>query len=154
MVSVGPAVQTDLGQLVANLHKAKQDIPGVSQQLLVKTGEEIAERMRYYVPVKTGRLRQSIRVITEPGRVVVGPVGVDYALYVEYGTGSRGEFATLKQKNNVTMMKVQGKWVPLKRQTGQRAQPYMRPAAEDVLAPMGAKWSEAGARLIRGQDVA
>lgn len=149
---MGPAAQSDLGSLVQTLHRAGKDIKGEAQQILEKTGEEIAEKMRQYVPVDTGRLKASIRVISEPGRVTVGPVGVDYAYYVEYGTGSRGEMAELKPgKNNTTMIKAGNKWVVLKKPKGQRAQPYMRPAAYEVLTPLGVPYAEAGKRLIKGQ---
>jgi HK97 gp10 family phage protein len=148
---IGPAVKSDLGELVQALHSASRNIQHEAQEILEKTGEEIAEKMRAIVPVDTGRLKASIRVITEPGRVTVGPVGVEYAYYVEYGTGSRGEFAQLKTKNNTVMIKTRGQWVPLKKPTGQRPQPYMRPAAVEVLQPLGVPYAEAGARLIKGQ---
>lgn len=148
---MGPAARSDLGSLVQALHNAGQDIKQEAQEILEKTGEEIAEKMRAYVPVDTGRLKESIRVISEPGRVTVGPVGVEYAYYVEYGTGSRGEMAELKPgKNNTMMFKQKGQWVVLQKPKGQRAQPYMRPAAYEVLTPLGVPYAEAGKRLIKG----
>jgi len=57
-------------------------------------------RMKQIVPVDTENLRDRIEALPDGDRYTVGPRGVDYAGYVEYGTSKM------------------------------RAQPYVRPAAE------------------------
>lgn len=49
--------------------------------------EDVQEDMRAFVPVDSGRLRDSIRVEEAGSGLNVGPGDeVDYAMYVEYGT--------------------------------------------------------------------
>jgi HK97 gp10 family phage protein len=82
-------------------------------------------------PVDTGALRDSIGVtITQTGKTVVGSVAptMDYASYVEYGTGRRGSPAPYPHVET---------W------PGQVAQPYMRPAFDES--------QDAVKELFRGQ---
>lgn len=77
----------------------------------------IQEAAQRYCPVETGALRDSITVeLSETGKTVVGTVAphTDYASYVEYGTGRRGDPA-----------------VPHTDKPGQSPQPYMRPAMDE-----------------------
>jgi HK97 gp10 family phage protein len=78
----------------------------------------IQQRAQELCPVDTGALRESIAVeIDASGKTVVGRVvaGVDYAEYVEFGTGSRGDPAVPHRPD----------W------PGMPAQPYMRPALDE-----------------------
>lgn len=74
-------------------------------RVVQNTKEEVVEVARRYVPVHTGKLRDSISgTVRVEGRGLVLLVGspVEYAYYVEHGTSS------------------------------QSAQPYLRPALEEV----------------------
>lgn len=61
------------------------------EKALDELGNKIVARAQSLVPTDTGRLRSSIRVVAK-GRDAAGPhvdvgaEGVDYAVYVEYGT--------------------------------------------------------------------
>lgn len=71
-----------------------------------------------YAPVRTGALRDSIMTeLIESQYSIRGRVGphVDYADYVEYGTGQRGDPSVAHRPD----------W------PGMAAQPYMRPALDE-----------------------
>ena len=76
-------------------------------------------------PVETGLLRDSISVqLIEGDKTVsasVGPRGVDYANYVEYGTGRRGSESAGAGPYPYKMS-----W------PGMAAKPYMRPAVDEA----------------------
>lgn len=77
----------------------------------------IEDAAKGYCPVDTGALRESITSeIDTSGSTVVGHVGphMDYAEFVEFGTGQRGDPA-----------------VPHGDTLGQFPQPYMRPALDE-----------------------
>lgn len=83
---------------------------------VAKAAFDIEGQAKTLAPVDTGNLKNSIQ--TEPGESdltkYVGP-HTDYAIYVEYGTGRRGDPA-----------------VPHSDVAGMAPRPYMRPAAERV----------------------
>ncbi|MFC5468414.1 HK97-gp10 family putative phage morphogenesis protein [Cohnella suwonensis] len=78
-------------------------------------------------PVNDGQLRNSIKAETkEEGGNVVGRVftNLEYAAYVEYGTGQRGEDSPSPPKSPEDIYHRQD-W------TGMPAQPYLYPAARE-----------------------
>lgn len=75
-------------------------------------------------PVDTGALRSSIHPeVTKIGKEVVGRVytSLEYAMYVEFGTGVRGNGSYPYEVNGLGYSSEHG---------GQVAQPYMYPALE------------------------
>jgi HK97 gp10 family phage protein len=83
-----------------------------AEQVVAETAQNIEAHARTIVPVDTGRLRASIATTRDaPLQASIGPRGVEYCVYVEYGTYKS------------------------------RAQPYMRPAAEQARAPFIAAMS-------------
>ena len=66
----------------ARLNRVAAQIEARADALQERWGDTVAEEMRSRVPVRTGRLRDSIHQ-TEPGVVVVG---ADYGVYVDRGT--------------------------------------------------------------------
>lgn len=76
----------DLTNLAADLQKAADNAETSVHDVLLSMADEIAEEMRIEAPVDTGKLRDSIRVKDMGDHIVIGPEGVDYAVYVEYGT--------------------------------------------------------------------
>lgn len=78
----------------------------------------IEDSAKNYCPVDTGALRDSITSeVDASGQTVVGRVGphVDYAEFLEFGTGERGDPSVPHNQN----------W------PGMAAQPYMRPALDE-----------------------
>lgn len=89
----------------------------------LKDGAEfITARSKQIVPVRTGALKRSISMdeLDAPRKgYTIGP-DTYYDVYVEFGTGTRGEGATVFGKKWKTKIR------------GQRAQPYMRPALAEA----------------------
>jgi HK97 gp10 family phage protein len=85
--------------------------------------ETVKDRAQALCPVDTGALRESITVeVDASGRTVVGTVGphVDYAAYVEFGTGERGAASAGAGAG------------PYGDHPGQAAQPFLRPAFDET----------------------
>lgn len=114
-----PVATADLTRLIDRLHQAGAQAPDMAQQVLEEAGNDIADGMRARVPVRTGRLYMSITVMKYRGKVVVGPVDVPYALYVEYGTSRMA------------------------------ARPYIWPAAQDWVNRTNKMMGERAVKLIR-----
>lgn len=152
------AATADLTNLIRTQNQAKRDAPKMAQDYLDRTGQKIAERMRQLAPVKTGALRNSIRVITQPGKVQVGPFGIPYAAFQEFGTGTRGEFGgqmyeIRPKKAENLVFQVNGRWVSTKlvRHPGVPAHPYARPAAREVLGKLGDELAKTAAAKAVGK---
>jgi HK97 gp10 family phage protein len=64
-------------------------IAGATQDAISEFADDVVNHMKGVVPVDTGKLRDSISKEVNGMNVTVGPRGVDYAAFVEYGT-SRG----------------------------------------------------------------
>ena len=96
--------------------------PGVraSVEAACKLMEDEAKRL---CPVDTGRLQDSIATtIDDSGKTIIGRVGTDveYAVFVEYGTGLRGAASAGAGE---------GPYSPT--WPGMPAQPYLRPALDN-----------------------
>jgi len=89
----------------------------------LKDGAEfITARSKQIVPVDTGALKRSISMdeLEAPRKgYTIGP-DTHYDVYVEFGTGTRGEGTAVFGKKWKTKIR------------GQRAQPYMRPALAEA----------------------
>lgn len=86
--------------------------------------QTIQQRAQGLAPVDTGALRDSITVeINDSGKTVIGTVGphVDYAAYVEFGTGIAGASSP-----GAGAGPYNPNW------PGMPAQPYMRPAFDET----------------------
>lgn len=85
-------------------------------------GKLIEDEAKLLCPVDTGALQASITTeVTEGDRTVtasVGPRGIGYAAFVEYGTGERGAASEGAGAG------------PYGNTAGQAAQPFMRPAID------------------------
>lgn len=88
-------------------------------------------------------------------KTIVGP-NVEYGVYQEYGTGSRGEFPGQaymirpKRAGGLLAFKIGNKTVYSRsvRHPGIKAHPFMRPAIEAVLGTLAGDMAERGALLI------
>ena len=111
-------VMTDVQGLTDGFLKSRYGAGKKIQKLLESKADELVEEMQAVVPVRSGRLRNSIRKNVSPGRVVVGPVDVEYAAYVEYGTSKM------------------------------KAQPYVRPSLDKILDTLGPDAAKIGAQMF------
>ena len=110
-------------------------------QIIHDAAKEVQYLATMYAPIRTGALRSSIVVEFNPVQIeaLVYPTA-RYAKYMEYGTGSRGEFGgspyviTPKRASRLRF-KVGGKVVYAKKvvHPGVSPRPFMRPAAERVI---------------------
>ena len=135
-----PAAYADLSALVADFRNARRMAKPESEKVLDKVGKRVEILMRQYAPKDTGRLSQSIRMLKEPGRRTISPVGVEYAVYQEFGTGIRGEFPA-------GMIEIK-KGTQTYKSPGVRPQPFARPAARDALETMVGDYLTLGVTLI------
>jgi HK97 gp10 family phage protein len=117
------AAALDLVQLAADLIKAGANAPEAADKVLSQSAEQILVNMKQRTPVDTGRLRNSETIQAKPGMYVVGPVGVPYAIFVEFGTRNM------------------------------RAQPYVRPAVQQYLDDLGANVADVGVQMILGKGL-
>lgn len=87
------AASADLTALAQDLARASgNSIVTAAQQVIQQSALEVQAAAQAAAPVKTGALRDSITVsYPDPLTAVIGPK-VDYGVYQEFGTGSRGEF--------------------------------------------------------------
>ena len=75
-------------ELIKKIQSISADSGKVLDRALLKGGESIRGNAVLLCPVDTGELRQSVRVQRlSPGVVIVG-TNKEYAVYVEYGTGT------------------------------------------------------------------
>lgn len=109
----------------------KLDVLGGNSTKALKTGvlqaaKQVQGGAKELTPVDTGRLRNSIQAsVEEKGGEVIGKVStnVEYAAYLEFGTGKLGEESPSPPKSNGNLNYRQD-W------QGMPAQPFMYPAAK------------------------
>lgn len=150
------AAYADLTQLVSDLRFAHETIEKASEEILDEVSTKIETLMKQYAPMKTGRLSQSIRTIRSTGRRDIGPHGVPYAVYQEFGTATRGEFGGTMYKirpktpGGRLHFQVDGKWVSAKEvnHPGIPPHPFARPAARQALDNIAQTFATKGVELI------
>jgi HK97 gp10 family phage protein len=150
----------DLTNLAKDLFKASENAEAATQGLLESAGNSIAADAKSRVRVKTGKLKNSINVKSEPLKVTVGPDEF-YGTFIEYGTGTKGEFPgamyEIRPKNgSVLAFKVGGKQVFARsvKHPGIKAYPFMRPATEQWVDDLPADMAHVGVMLISGHNPA
>lgn len=122
----------------ADFNKATADVNAWSQHKMQRIKDVVNETSinvqngaKRRCPVDKGRLRSSIAIepVSGPGYAVRVGTKVKYAPYVEFGTGIFSEHPTIQGR--------QTPWVYPKRgggfvyTKGQKAQPFLHPAAEE-----------------------
>lgn len=113
-----------LEELFATLSGLGGDIKESSRKGLERGAKKIQKNAKYLAPVKTGQLRNSIKTksqTTQDGAKAQVYTNLEYAPYVEFGTGVRGASSHV-EKPEETDIHYNARWM------GQRAQPYLTPA--------------------------
>lgn len=155
------AAVADLTKLVANLRYAHQNIKAVSEAILDETSDAVLALMQEHAPVRHGRLRASLRVVKTPGKRVIGPQGVPYGKFQEFGTGIRGEFPTSmyvirpKTPGGKLHFQVNGKHVTASEvhHPGIPPNPFVRPSAKQGLEGLSQKYgTRASALIVQGKQ--
>lgn len=83
---MGDTTVRGVSETVAALKRVARALEQVGQVEADRTAQTTADDMRRRAPVDTGRLRSRIDVRQVGDRVLVGPDGVEYAAFVEFGT--------------------------------------------------------------------
>lgn len=96
---------------------------------LTRSGELVRDRARTKCPVRTGYLHDHIEYTVEGDSALVG-TSVEYAPYVEFGTGSRGDPSVphTDKKQWTYYSKELKQFVTT---SGQEKHPYLVPALKD-----------------------
>ena len=138
MTSVASA---DIARLAEALRTSGKQADVTTMDVLVNSSNYLKAEMEARVPVRTGRLRQSIAVRQTSESVTVGP-NTEYAGFVEFGTKPH---IILPKKGKALAFMVGGQAVVVKKvnHPGTRAQPYVRPAFESWVDTLGGLVAEA-----------
>lgn len=150
-----PVIFFDITSLVNDLQQVSElSNDQITANVLNDIGQEIALQAKSNAPVKSGALRNSITYFVQDGKLTI-EADVPYSMFVEFGTGTRGEWPgsayTIRPKNaKVLAFQVGNKMVFTKKVThpGIKAKPYLRPAAIEVMGPLLTKLADRGQALI------
>lgn len=138
MSSVGSA---DLYKLAGALKESAQNSATVSQTSILSSASFIKADMEQRVPVRTGRLKQSIAIRVEGDQVIIGP-HTEYANFVEFGT--RPHIIKAKNKKALAFRGPNGMvFVKQVHHPGTKPHPYVRPAFEDWVQTLGTNAAQA-----------
>ncbi len=83
-------IHFDTRDVMDKLGKISENLTSGLQVALGEAGELVRKDAVMNCPVDTGRLRQSITSHVEGNSAIIGS-NVEYAPYVEFGTGSKGD---------------------------------------------------------------
>lgn len=103
---------TGLDSLMAKLAALGGNAPEALHTGLMRGGKVVQGVAKKLCPVDTGHLRNSIAVESQSNTEVAVGTNVEYAPYVEFGTGQKGDPAVAHRQD----------WV------GQPPQPFLSPA--------------------------
>lgn len=108
------------------MQSVRADGSAILDRALLKAGEKVRDNAVLLCPVDTGELRNSIRVQRiSPGVVTVG-TNKEYAVFVEYGTGTQGDYVVPHTTKMFWRWRdEQGNWHT---SHGQKAQSFLRAA--------------------------
>jgi HK97 gp10 family phage protein len=151
------AAWADLSSLAHDMANATGTSIGMAAaEIIQQSAQQIQKAAQTAAPVKSGRLRSSISIrYPEPLHAVIGPQ-VEYGVYQEFGTGSRGEFPgnsyEIKPKSGHKYLSFvsNGRRIYVRKVThpGVKAHPFMRPAFRQVLGSAVEDLASKGAALI------
>jgi len=122
-------------QISTNFNELMRDFNGMEEELLTQLEEELNEagqmvaiQAKLLAPVDTGRLRRSItwrNERTNDGPVVHIGTTVEYAKFVEFGTGV---FTPGGRQTPWTFRNLDGQYITTR---GQKPQPFLEPAFDE-----------------------
>ena len=103
-------------------HGLGGDVKKSARKGLERGAKKIQKNAKLLAPVKTGHLRNSIKTkseVTPDGAEAQVYTNLEYAPYVEFGTGERGRESNIERPSGVSYKADYA---------GQAAQPYLTPA--------------------------
>jgi len=131
--------QLDITQLAIDLNNAGEMAGKSLDDLLMFVGNSMVADMQAIVPVDTGNLKMSIKVVVmSRGRLAIGPdtVLAPYAWDVEFGTKPHVIEA---KPGKMLRFQAGGKVIYTRKvnHPGTRAQPYVRPVVQNWVDRLG-----------------
>lgn len=113
-----------LDKLLKKLDKLGGNIPKSTQKALKRAGAVIEAGAKNHCPVDTGQLRESIHTQTVDENAVAVGTNVEHGIFVEFGTGPKGDPAIPHTTKEYWRYKdAEGNWHT---SHGQPPQPFMR----------------------------
>jgi hypothetical protein len=142
------AATLDLQKLAEDFGKASTNIGPAMNQFMDDAAAKILEQMRSTVPVRSGNLKNHLKITKSVDQWVIGPDGVDYAVFVEYGTRAHvirprkpgGVLAFQTAEGTVFTREVH--------HPGTRANPFAARAAQGFLDSLGADAAKVGVNQV------
>jgi len=120
---------TGLDSLISKLQKAPDKIMSETKSIIDNTVLEIQSKAKGYVPVKTGKLRSSITHrnfdLRQGATISAGNIGVKYAAYVEFGTGTKFQIPVYPNVNMNDLESYAATFKRRKRVIGVPHRPFM-----------------------------
>jgi len=146
-MATNDAAVLDLMAIARDLENAAVQAQTSVMQILVNMAEQIASYMRQEVPVRSGKLRDSIRVKVMDDRIEIGPEGADYGVYVHYGTKPHEIHA---KKGGTLAFQVGNRTVfaTVVHHPGTQPNPFAERAAKRFLDDIAGAVGDEGVRLI------
>lgn len=115
-----------LDNLLKKLDTLGGDVSASTQKALLRAGGVFEKAAKDCCPVDTGHLRDSIHTEAKDANTVSVGTNMDYAAYVEYGTGPKGDSSVPHTTKKFWRYQDEdGNWHT---SHGQPPQPYMRTA--------------------------
>jgi HK97 gp10 family phage protein len=144
---MGAVGSADISRLADALRESAGQSDITTQNVLIHSANYLKAEMEARVPVRTGKLKQSIQIRVAGKKVIIGP-NTDYDNYVEFGT--RPHKITAKP-GKVLAFQANGRTVIVKsvNHPGTKAQPYVRPAFDAWVTSLGPAVAEANVQRIK-----
>jgi HK97 gp10 family phage protein len=151
----------EIERLVNNLEVFTDEIYDAAEKSATRALMKIQGTAKKLVPVDSGRLRESITIAVERGADggIVGTVGtnVDYAAYVELGTGPRGAASEKDLPPGMNPVYRNTPWAYDDPKTGERiwtagtpAKPFLYPAYKSTQHEIESYIADSIAQVIKG----
>jgi HK97 gp10 family phage protein len=148
---MGAVGQADITKLADALKQTAQQSQVTTQQVLIQASNHILAEMEARVPVKTGKLKGSLRIQVHTDTVIIGPNEnqAPYAGYVEFGT--KPHVIKPKSVHGVLVFYIGGKKIVTRKvnHPGTQPQPYVQPAFEAWVDSLGTMAAEANVQVWR-----
>lgn len=132
----------DITAMAQSLGASGQNMQKAAQDLIQTAVDDITRYAQQFAPKKSGVLTQSIHGDVDAGNLI-GTVsaGAKYALFVELGTGTRGEFPTHEiviRPKNASVLRWRGPdgkihFAKVVRSPGMKSHPFLRPALQKAI---------------------
>jgi len=146
-----PVAYADVSKLADALRQTAQQSNLTTQQVLVMSANQILAEMEARVPVKTGKLRRSLRIEVQTDRVIIGPnpVIAPYAGYVEYGTKPH----LIRPKSPTGVLRFQigptTVYTKLVHHPGTKPNPFVKEAFQAWVDSLGTMAAEANVKVFQ-----